>query len=99
MAGSDYTHGSMDISEQTRTWEGFINFTLWGSGLTMLILSYATFTVALGMHWMVALALCVIGGIAGGAFMRMGGAWVAAVIGLTGLAVVVQLLITLFSAF
>ena len=30
MAGSDYTHGEMDIQEQARTWDGFVNFTLWG---------------------------------------------------------------------
>lgn len=98
MAGSDYTRGSMDIAEQNRTWEGFVNFTLWGSGLIMLIVGYSTFTVALGMHWIVALAICAIAGVAGGSFMKMGGAWVATVIGLSGIAVLVQLLIILFGA-
>lgn len=98
MAGSDYTRGSMDIAEQNRTWDGFVNFTLWGSGLILLIVGYATLTVALGLHWIVALVLCAIGGIAGGAFMKMGGAWVATVVGLSGLAVVVQVLIILFGA-
>lgn len=98
MAGSDYTRGSMDIAEQNRTWEGFINFTLWGSGLIMLIVGYATFTVALGMHWIVALVISAVVGVAGGSFMKMGGAWIATVVGLCGIAVVVQLLIMLFGA-
>ena len=98
MAGSDYTHGEMEISEQTRTWDGFVNFTLWGSGLIMLILGYATFTVAIGMHWIVALVICAVVGIAGGLFMRMGGAWTATVVGMSGLAVFIQIFIMLFGA-
>lgn len=93
MAGADYTHGKMEISEQRRTWEGFVKFTLWGSGLVMLILAYASFTIAMGMNWVVALSICAIGGIAGGQFTRMGGAWTAAVIGLSGLAVFIQVII------
>jgi hypothetical protein len=99
MAGSDYTHGEMDISEQARTWDGFVNFTLWGSGLILLILAYATFTVAMGMNWIVALVLCAIGGILGGMFMGMGGAWIAAVIAMSALAVIVQVIIMLAGAF
>lgn len=98
MAGSDYTHGEMEISEQVRTWDGFVNFTLWGSGLIMLILAYASFTVAMGMNWIVALVLCAGAGLVGGFLMRMGDAWTAVVIGLTGLAVLIQILISLFGA-
>lgn len=97
MADSDYVHGEMDVSDQTRTWEGFIAFTLWSSGLILLILAYSTFTIALGMHWMVALGLCALGGFAGGAFMRLGGGWTAVVFGLTALAVIIQGLIALFT--
>lgn len=98
MAGSDYTHGEMEISEQVRTWGGFVKFTLWGSGLILLVVAYASFTVAMGMNWMVALGLCAIGGLVGGALMGMGGAWTATVIGLTALAILVQLIIVGFGA-
>jgi len=98
MAGTDYTHGEMEITEQVRTWNGFVNFTLWGSGLVMLVLAYATFTVAMGMDWMVALAICAIGGFLGGAFMGMGGAWTAVVIGLSAIAIVVQIIIMVAGA-
>ena len=81
MAGSDYVRGEMDVSEQTRTWEGFMTFTLWGSGLILLIIGYATFTLALGMNWVVALGLCLLLGIGGGMLVGMGGAWFATVLG------------------
>ena len=98
MAGSDYVHGEMEISEQERTWSGFVTFTVWGSALIMLILAYSTFTVAMGMHWMVALGMCVLGGFAAGAGMKMGAAWNATVLVLAGLAVIVQIIIMLSSS-
>lgn len=98
MAGSDYVHGEMEIEEQTRTWKGFITATVWSSFLIVLIVGYATLTVALGLHWMVALGLCVVGGVIGGLLLNMGGAWIATVIGLAAFAVILQIIITLFSA-
>ena len=98
MAGSDYVHGEMEISEQERTWSGFVTFTVWGAALIILILAYSTLTVAMGMHWVVALGLCVIGGFAAGWAMKMGAAWNATVLVLAGLAVIVQIVIMLTSA-
>ncbi|MEM6410443.1 MAG: aa3-type cytochrome c oxidase subunit IV [Pseudomonadota bacterium] len=96
MAETDYTHGKMDIAEQERTFEGFLTGTVWGSGIIILVLGYATLTVATGMHWMVALGLMAGLGIGGGFFMGLGISWFAAVIGMTALAVVVQIIIGLF---
>ena len=98
MADTDYIHGEMEISEQSRTWDGFVSFTLWGSGLIILSVAYASLTIAMGMNWMVALVLCIILGLAGGTFMKMGGAWTAMVIGLGGLAVFIEAIIMVFSA-
>ena len=98
MAGSDYVHGSMDIEEQKRTWDGFITGSVWGSFIIILAVAYATLALATGLHWMVALGICVALGIGGGLLLGMGGAWIATVIGLTALAVIVQLLIAIFSA-
>jgi hypothetical protein len=53
----------------------------------------------MGMNWIVALVLCAIGGILGGMFMGMGGAWIAAVIAMSALAVIVQVIIMLAGAF
>lgn len=51
----------------------------------------------MGMNWIVALALCAGGGIVIGLGVGFGGAWVATMIALSGLAIFVQLLIMLFS--
>ena len=99
MAGSDYTHGEMEIAEQKRTWEGFITGTLWGSFIIILLVAYSTLTVALGMNWAVALGLCVGLGIVGGILMDMGSAWIASVVILAAIAVVVQIGIMIFGAF
>lgn len=98
MAGSDYVHGEMEISEQERTWNGFVTLTVWSSALIVLMVAYATFTLAMGMNWMVALGLCVLGGFAAGAGMKMGAAWNATVLVLAGLAVVIQIIIGIASA-
>lgn len=99
MAGAEYTKGEMDIAEQERTFDGFMTASLWGGLIIALILCHATFTLAMHMHWMVSLALCLIGGVGAGMVMGMGGAWLATVAGLTVLAVVVQVIIGIFSLF
>ena len=99
MAAADYTHGEMDITEQARTWTRFTKFALWGSLILMLALGYAVFTIALGLNWFVALVLLAGAGIVGGLVLGMGGGWVAVVIGLSALAVFIQIIITIARAF
>ena len=70
---------------------------MWGALILLLAVGYMVFTLSVGMNWLVALILCAGAGIAIGVGMSLGGAWIATVIGLAGLALVVQLLITLFS--
>lgn len=91
---ADYTHGEMDITEQANTWSGFIKGSMWFGIITMMIIAYATFTLTMGMPWIVALVLIAGAAIVGGLLMDMGGAWVASVIGLAALAVVVQIIIS-----
>ncbi|MEM7768106.1 MAG: aa3-type cytochrome c oxidase subunit IV [Pseudomonadota bacterium] len=98
MASADYTRGEMNISEQARTWDGFIKASVWGSAIIFLAVAYATLAVAMGVNWFVALILCAGAGIVGGVLMNMGGAWIATVVGLSGVAVVIQLIITLAKA-
>lgn len=93
MATADYTHGEMDISEQSKTWTGFLKASTWGGAIIMMIVAYATFTLTMGMPWLIALVLVAGSAIVGGLAMNMGGAWVASVIGLSALAVVVQIII------
>ncbi len=98
MASADYTRGDMDVSEQQRTWDGFMRASLWGSAILMLVIGYAVLAVALGLNWFVALVICAGAGIVGGTLMNMGGAWLATVVGLSGLAVLIQFIITVTGA-
>ncbi|MEL6569178.1 MAG: aa3-type cytochrome c oxidase subunit IV [Pseudomonadota bacterium] len=98
MATSEYNHGSMEISDQENTWKGFMTASVWGSAIIMAIVAYATLTLAIGMNWMVSLILCAGAAILGGLFMGMGGTWIVTVIGLTALAVFVQIVITIAKA-
>lgn len=90
---TEYTHGEMNVSEQENTWSGFLKASMWFGIITMMIVAYATFTLTMGMPWIVALVLVAGSAIVGGLAMDMGGAWVASVIGLAALAVVVQIAI------
>ncbi|MEO0981447.1 MAG: aa3-type cytochrome c oxidase subunit IV [Pseudomonadota bacterium] len=98
MNAAEYKHGEMDITDQAMTWKGFMTATQWSSFIIVLVIGYATFTLATGMNWLVALVLCAGVGVVGGLLMGMGGAWIATVVALSALAVFVQLLITLSQA-
>jgi hypothetical protein len=93
MATSDYTRGSMDIRDQESTWKGFITASVWGSGIIMAIVAYATLTLALGMNWIVALVLCAGAALLGGLLMGLGGTWMITVISLTAAAIFIQIVI------
>ena len=94
----EYIHGEMDVKAQEATFSGFMTFTQWSSLILILVIGYATFTVAVGVHWAVALGGFAIVGVLAGLLMNMGGAWIATVVGLAVLAVFVQLLVTLGGA-
>jgi len=95
MATADYTHGEMDIADQTNTWSGFMKASTWGAFIIMLGVAYMTFTLTMHMNWLVALVLCAGAGIVGGLAMGMGGAWVATVVAMSALAVFIQIIIAL----
>lgn len=95
MASGDYTHGEMNVDAQEGMYGAFMKAGAWGAIITLLVLAYSTFTLSIGMHWLVALAISAGGGIAVGLFMGFGGAWVATVIALSALALFVQVLIIL----
>lgn len=96
MASNDYTRGEMKIESQKAMFDGTMKAGAWGAIITLLIVAYSTFTLSIGMQWMVALALCAGAGVVIGLGMGFGGAWVATMIALSGLAIFVQVLIILF---
>ena len=96
MAAGDYTRGEMNIDAQKSMYVGTMKAGAWGAIITLLMLAFATFSLSLGMPWIVALVLCAGAGVVIGLGMGFGGAWVATVVALSGLALFVQLLIMLF---
>jgi|TARA_Y100001947_G_scaffold158020_1_gene169842 hypothetical protein len=97
MASSEYTRGEMKIEAQSKMYSGFMKASMWGAIILLIAVGYMVFTLSVGMNWLIALILCAGAGIAIGVGMGFGGAWIATIIGLAGLALIVQLLITLFS--
>ena len=96
MASNDYTHGEMNVDAQKSMYEGTMKAGMWGAIITMLMLGYATFTLSMGMPWLVALTVCAGAGIVMGLGLGLGSAWIATIIALSGLALFIQLLIVLF---
>lgn len=99
MATSDYQKGSMEIQEKSEMFSGMIRWSAWGSGIILAMLAYSTLTLSLDMSWLVALALCAGGSIVAGLSMGFGGAWIATMIGLAGLAVIIQIIIAIANLF
>lgn len=96
MAGQEYHRGDMDIRAQKETWEGFVTGSVWGSLIIIMAVGYATLAIALGLNWMVSLALMALFGFAAGIFMNMGGRWMATVVVMIVLALIIQAFIWLF---
>ncbi|MEM0986206.1 MAG: aa3-type cytochrome c oxidase subunit IV [Pseudomonadota bacterium] len=98
MESAEYARGEMDIAEQQRTWDGFMKASVWGSAIVSMVLMYTVLAIPLGINWFVSLVLTAGAGIVGGLAVNMGGAWIVTVIGLSGIAVLVQLIITVSKA-
>ena len=97
MASNEYTHGEMNIESQSKMYSGFMKASMWGSIILLLSVGYMVFTLSLGMNWLVSLVLMAGAGIAIGLGMGLGGAWIATIIALAGLAIIIQLMIFLVS--
>ncbi len=82
-APENYAHGSMDVSEQTRTFNGFMRVTVWSSALTSVAVLYLTLIFAAGTPAFGALAIAVIAALAAGLGLRLSLAWYATVAVLT----------------
>jgi energy-coupling factor transporter transmembrane protein EcfT len=97
MASSEYTRGKMKIESQSKMYSSFMKASAWCALVLLISVGYMVFTLSVGMNWLVALIVCAGGGIAIGVGAGFGGAWIATVVGLAGLALFIQLLVTLFS--
>jgi len=82
VATSDYTHGDMNVSEQSRTLTGFLRVTVWSSLVLMVIILFSTLHFAVGMGWFTALGVSFVVGILCGLVLGMKGAWYATLVGI-----------------
>ena len=94
----DYVRGSMDVDSQKAMYSGFLTSCAWASLLVIMVVGYATFALTMGVHWMVALGIFAAIGVIAGIVMNLGAAWFFTVIVLAGIALFVQLMITLSGA-
>ncbi len=46
MADKEHKHGTMDISEQEKTFAGFIRWTIWGAAISIGVLIFLALTNA-----------------------------------------------------
>ncbi|MGB0261275.1 MAG: aa3-type cytochrome c oxidase subunit IV [Henriciella sp.] len=97
MAASDYTHGEMNVEAQSSMYDSVMRAGAWGSIIILIGLAYSTFTLSMGMNWLIALVLSAGAGVAIGLGMGFGAAWIVTIIALSGLAIFIQALIFLFS--
>ena len=93
-----YVHGQMDVSAHKNMFSGFGKATAWASLILLMSIGYATFTLTMGVNWLVSLVLFALFGLVAGAFMGLGGGWVVMVVGLAISAAFIQLLVTLGGA-
>jgi hypothetical protein len=78
---ADYERGTMDVSEQSRTFSSFMGMSVWFGGLTVLAVLFLALTFAAHVGWMVSLILTTIAGIAMGMALKLKANWYATVIG------------------
>ena len=97
MASSDYTRGEMNIEAQSKMYSGMMRASAWGSLILLISIGYMVFTLSIGMNWLVSLILMAGAGLAIGVGLGFGGAWIATIVALSGLALFIQLLVALFS--
>ena len=81
MAGhSEYHRGEQEITDQKETYSGFLKVSAWGTLLTAMLVLHLSVAFGSPAGWWSGLGAALAVGVIGGLLMRLGGAWVAAVI-------------------
>jgi len=95
---SDYTHGEMEIVDQSSTFSGFIRITIWSSAYVGIGVLLMTLIFAVGMNWIVALMIGFVVGILIGMALNMKTAWYATLFGFTVFLGIIGLIAGLFGS-
>ncbi|MGE3142994.1 MAG: aa3-type cytochrome c oxidase subunit IV [Hyphomonadaceae bacterium] len=80
-AHGESAHGGMDIADQRSTFHGFIQASIWGSGLVAMGVAMLTLAFAIGAGWWAGLGAFLVIGVAVGLLFKLGGAWWAMLFG------------------
>jgi Bacterial aa3 type cytochrome c oxidase subunit IV len=80
---TDYTHGTMDVQDQSATYQGFMTWATWGGILVALTVLLLTLVFAAGAPWLASLFGVAALGIIAGLAMNLGGAFFATVVALS----------------
>ncbi|WP_394692915.1 aa3-type cytochrome c oxidase subunit IV [Hyphobacterium sp.] len=78
---AEYQRGTMEVTEQARTFSSFIGMSVWFGGLTVLTILFLALTFAAHVGWMVSLIITTIVGILMGLALGLKANWYATVIG------------------
>lgn len=78
---AEYQRGSMEVTEQARTFSSFIGLSVWFGGLTVLTILFLSLTFAANAGWMVSLIITTIVGLLLGLALGLKANWYATVIG------------------
>lgn len=84
----DYKHGEMDISEQSSTFSGFINWSIWLGLLTIVGLLPPILIWGIGYPWLNSIFAGIFVGAVLGALLRMKAAWYVTLVGIAVIAVI-----------
>ncbi len=85
---SDYKHGSMDISEQTSTFNGFIKWSIWLGLLTIVGILPPILIWGFDYPWLNSVFAGLFVGAVLGALLRMKAAWYVTLAGLAFVAII-----------
>ncbi len=89
MAQSDYTHGEMNVNEHTGTYGGFVQGSMWGGGLILVIVLMSSLIFAAKFAFLPSLIGTFIVGILFGLALKMSMRWYAVLVVLAIFAVII----------
>jgi hypothetical protein len=94
---SDYTPGTMPVEEQSQTFGGFMNMTVYGGAIIAVLLLFPIFVFCTPLSWFPSLIITVIFGVILGAVLKLKGGYYAALIGVTFIYLFLSLILPLLT--
>lgn len=90
---SDYTPGTMPVQEQSKTFGGFMNMTVYGGTLIAVLLLFPILLFCTPLSWFPALIITVVFGVILGTVLKLKGGYFAGLISVSFLYLLLSLLL------